>query len=1051
MDEKSITFLYVTNVFSHPYEAHMNINFQTITGQKTGGDKILSGMEAEERIVSGPSKSSNLSKAGYALDIDASGFTDNAYAGHSRSVEDIAGMAQNTDVQNRHNFMALLSNTMSEEDYEKALKDGFDIKDINSAETVNIVDKIKSVLLESGALVAGYNDDLSFEKLKKITGSDAFAKALQDSFHENDIPVTAENAKAAKTAVDQVADIKALDDSAVKYMVQNNMKPTIENIYFASHSTNGLNVMGRGFYAQEAGGYYAQTADSFDWEQLGPQIDKVIEESGLDPKDEATKENAKWMVSQGIPLTADNLEAVITIKAAKLPVTEELGAKATAAAIADGKRAIDGNLSDPTSNLQKAIDIDHKVKEISDDDIKGAIISGKDLTIRNLSGAGTFAEVQTLPENDNRLVLARIQMEEVRLRMTTEANKQLLDRGFSIDTAPIEELIERLKSTLGQMADETTGKAIDEITDVKSVGTSYMMRMTMTRVSVIANGPVDIVGDMADELESASIFKISQRSEELSSKFAKAGEGYEKLMTAPRADLGDSIKKAFRNADDILEDLKEELTDENRRAIRILGYNRMEINEENLEKVRGWDAKLQAVISRIKPGAVLDLIRDGQNPLSMTIEELSQNLDRHSSNSGDQRGKSEEKYARFLYKLEKKNGISSEERTSFIGIYRLFHTLKTTDYQAIGSLLKTGRDMTIGNLLEATRNQKAARHGMDFKVDDEFGGLEERSAGVKIDAQISAAFRFYSAKAEVVYENLEPEKLMQAAPTQETLLPELADNLQAADTDEALEREYVKEQVTRMRQTAQLKAAEPALDELKAAEVETTFNNMEAMIGVRRDRRNGSLWEKMGDIKEKALLTEKMEDDDYQENYVKILGDISDKLSEELMTDNDSYIDVRAISLLQRQISVMTKSAERDSYEVPVEVEGQVVSMHVTLKSEAGTNSRMDASVQTDMYGLITVSLYKEADVIRGMLTTTNSSNQEESEYLESVRSRLCGKLSEKIEGAVAAAENIAILYHAQSGGALATVSSGAREGSNNLQTDTKTLLTMAKAFVEAL
>jgi hypothetical protein len=63
----------------------------------------------------------------------------------------------------------------------------------------------------------------------------------------------------------------------------------------------------------------------------------------------------------------------------------------------------------------------------------------------------------------------------------------------------------------------------------------------------------------------------------------------------------------------------------------------------------------------------------------------------------------------------------------------------------------------------------------------------------------------------------------------------------------------------------------------------------------------------------------------------------------------------------------------------------------------------------------------------------------------------LCGKLSEKIEGAVAAAENIAILYHAQGGGALATVSSGAREGSNNLQTDTKTLLTMAKAFVEAL
>ena len=33
-------------------------------------------------------------------------------------------------------------------------------------------------------------------------------------------------------------------------------------------------------------------------------------------------------------------------------------------------------------------------------------------------------------------------------------------------------------------------------------------------------------------------------------------------MTAPRADLGDSIQKAFRNVDDILNDLDMELTDE---------------------------------------------------------------------------------------------------------------------------------------------------------------------------------------------------------------------------------------------------------------------------------------------------------------------------------------------------------------------------------------------------------------------------------------------------------------------------------------------------------
>ncbi len=1031
----------------------MNINFQTVTGQKTGNESILSGMEATERTVSGQTKTNGASRPGYALDIDASGFTDKAYTKHSRSAEDISAMAQNTDVQNRHNFMALLSNTMSEEDYKKALEDGFDIKEINSEEAVTIVDKIKSVLLEAGVEVSGFNDDLSLDKLKKLTGSEAFANALKDSFSENDIPITPENVKAVKTATEQIEGIKSLDDGAVKFMVQNNMEPTIENIYFAAHSTNGLNASGRGFYAQEMDGYYAQTADSCDWQQLDPQIGKVLDEAGFDQKDLKNWENARWLVTQGIPLTAENLKSLTSIKSVEFPIAIDESVLAGASAIADGKRAIDGNIADPRSNIVKAHQINEQVKAIQDQDIKTVVSNEKPLTINNLTDAKMAPMSADIQENDARLVSARLQVEEIRLKMTTQANKQLLDKGFSIDTEPIENVIKELKEILGNMSEESAGKAVDEITDVKPENTSYIMQMTLSSVSMIARGPADIVGEMADEFESASIFKISARSQTLAQKFEKAGEGYEKLMTAPRADLGDSIKKAFRNVDDILKDLGKEITEENQRAVRILGYNRMEINEENFEKVRSWDQKLQSVIERVKPGAVLDIIRDGQNPLSMTIDQLAQSFDQHSSSKDGEKGKSEDRYAKFLFKLEKKKEITEQEKSSFIGIYRLFHTLKTTDYQAIGSLLKTGQDMTIGNLLGATRNQKAARAGMDYKVDDDFGGLgavEAQSA--RIDEQISAAFRYYSAKADIVYENLEPEKLAVARPTDETLLPDLADSLKAADIDEVLEREYARQQVNTIRQTASLKAAEPALDELKAAQIETTYNNMEAMINVRRDRRNGNIWNKIGDTKERALLTEKLDVDDYEENYLKVLDDISDKLSEELMTSEDQFIDVRAISLMQKQISVMGRSAQSGSFEVPVEIEGQVVSMHVTLKSENNANSRMDASVWTDEYGLLSVSLMKDADKIHGMLTTSNSSNQEESEYLEKVRTRLCSGLSEKIEGAFVDRSDIAILYSAASGaGSFSTVSTRAMEGEKTTQTDTRTLLTMAKAFIEAL
>ena len=978
----------------------MNINFQSIAGQKNPREAILSGMEAEERIVSKTSGRDVVSRTGYAVDINAGAFTDNAYADYSRSIDDISNAAENTDILTRHNFMVLLSNTLSEEDYAKAMEDGFDLKDMAAEDAVTIVDKIKSVLLQSGTVVEGYNDDLSFDKLKKITGSESFAKALSESFSKNDIPLTLESAKSANEAFEQIKDIESLDDSAVKFMVQNDMNATIENVYFAVHSTNGQSAAGRGFYAQEQKGYYAQKAETYDWEQLSPQIDKVIEEAGVDTADENAREDSKWMVSQGIPLTADNLNKLINLKSIEFPVSEEEGANAIAKAISDGKRAVDADLY----------------------------------------------------ENSPKAIMQRLRLEEARLEMTSKVNNALVNSGFEIDMAPMEEFISRLKDILDGFMDESTGKAVDEITDVKPVSArEFAFEFTMSRISLIAEGPAEVVGETAGDPEKNSLYKLSCRSEELTEKFRQAGNEYEKLMTAPRTDLGDNIRKAFGNVDDILADLNIEVNSETQRAVRILGYNRMELTPENIEKVRAWDEKLQATVERLKPGAVFELIKEGKNPLSMTIEELSQNLDQSDEQKGD--GKNEEKYSRFLYKLEHKGGITQEEKTSFIGIYRLFENLKRTDYQAIGSILKTDKEMTIGNLLNATRNQKAAKRGVDVSVDDDFGGIDLKDTGAeKIDKQIETAFVYYRSKAETVIDNLEPEKLMKAQPTDDTLLQKLADDLKKADSDKELDKAYAQEQLKAIRHTASLKAADPATDELILNSLSLSYNNLEAQIAVRRERRNSDLWDKVRDYEEKELLSDSLSEDDYEENYIKLLDDLSDKLSEELTENADSYIDVRAISLMQKQLFVMGKAAEGGSFEVPVEIDGETISMNVTLKNDESKKTRMDARIQTTEYGLITLSLYGEDERISGMLMTTNSQNPDESEYLEKVRTGLCERAADMLPGIGISEADIAILYRAQnrpvSSGA---VSTKAMEGVSESNIETRTLLTMAKAFVKAL
>ena len=285
----SVTFLYHRKLLSYDTktqfrsvhlkdEAYMNINFQTLTGKKTTEDSMYVGMDAEDRINKSAVKSTSMSAV--AVNLDTSLFSNDVYASHTRGTDDISEMAQNTDVMTQHNYMALLSNTMSEEDYKKALEDGFDVKNLNNSETVTILDKIKGVLLESGVEVTGFNDDMSVEKLTKITGSRTLAETIQKEFSKSDIPMTVENVRSAKGAYEEALQIKEPSDGAVKYMVLNNMKPTISNFYLAAHSTNGQNLSGRGFYAQEAGGYYAQKADSINWDSLAPQIDKVLAEAG---------------------------------------------------------------------------------------------------------------------------------------------------------------------------------------------------------------------------------------------------------------------------------------------------------------------------------------------------------------------------------------------------------------------------------------------------------------------------------------------------------------------------------------------------------------------------------------------------------------------------------------------------------------------------------------------------------------------------------------------------------------------------------------------------
>ena len=141
---------------------------------------------------------------------------------------------------------------------------------------------------------------------------------------------------------------------------------------------------------------------------------------------------------------------------------------------------------------------------------------------------------------------------------------------------------------------------------------------------------------------------------------------YEAVGTEVRKDLGDSIKKAFRNVPEILKDLGLDTSEENQRAVRILGYNGMEIKAESIAQVKDCDFYVNQTMAKLKPGTVFEMIRHGENPLDMTMKELSDTADQYNGNQWNHQEQESNNYGEFLWELEQTDGITEEERQSFI-------------------------------------------------------------------------------------------------------------------------------------------------------------------------------------------------------------------------------------------------------------------------------------------------------------------------------------------------------------------------------------------------
>ena len=878
-----------------------------------------------------------------------------------KSFDEIKAKASMKNVSLENNAFAVMATSMSADDVAKMADEGFSPSEMTDSETVTVLDKIKATLVKSGVNIDGFTDDLSKEQIEQIAGSSAYANAIEAALKETALPATIENVTEISEALNVSGELTIPSDDAKKYMINNCPEPTVNNFYIANHSSSADTSANRASYYMDETGYVGKNPTDADIESLSPQIEKIISDAGLSVNEQTINE-AKWLINKDIPLTKENLTNLENLESVSFPLDTETVALSAASALAEGKNAKDGLLSDPESIHIKAAKF---VESLNFDDVAKRRI-----------------------------------LEETRLILTLEASVSLLKKGINLDTKDLEKLVDDLK----QAEKESYAPFLmdnDEV-DIKKYDDELTLKLDVFKQTVIAiehvkTAPLSVVGDVAFSEKTPTLNEVAELSNKAKSEFSKAERSYETMMTMPRYDMGDSIKKAFRNVDDILEDLEIEATRLNEKAVRILGYSGMEITEANIEKAVKAEVAVENVITHMTPARTLKMIRDGFNPLDTDIYELSNELLSEDEDTGNT------KYTEFLYKLEKSSEITESEKSAFIGLYRLFRKIEKSDGKLVGDVIKADAKLTLSNIISASRSDRQV--GTDIKIDDSFGALEKLiTHGESITDQILQGFK-----------------------TKE------------------LNKQYAKEEANEIRNI--ITKEEAIVRALENADSPKSPINMAAANMLLNSR--GTIFkgllkgldEEEKDVFDKEIseLADSFDDEDSVKNAINSFTEKTQEIIKNKAQIADKYIDVKSLKLLNKQLSIINKMADSRTYEVPVIINGSYTSINLKIVNDTENAGKVKAYFETEETGKVSAEFDLRDGKVSGIITTENS-------FFEGVIKEREDSFKEEFKGA---GVEISSMYYVNKRGISVK---GNYTDENDVSTPaTKQLYSVAKAIIKAV
>lgn len=915
------------------------------------------------------------------------------------------------------------SERMTEEDYKDLTEEGITLEECTIEQLERALIRIKAQRMANAESIEQQKQKLDEQSMavKSLASLPGVSKKIVQKLIESNLPVTEANIERISKALDMAGTVTDLSDKGIHYIIKNGLEPTIENLYRAQYS---------GSYYQ----YQQVSADT--WNSLLPQASEIVSNAGMEISEESLS-SAKWLIDHKLPLTEGTLWAYRDLNLIKNNSNEEEIINKAIGALANCNLPESANLS--MADTERLGAVNHLLNNINDEALHLALNTKEniDLNYRDLKAAwkkvqqgneqaeykqvnesmknaqdntigsnSMIADGQVLQQEDIRsidikTITVRRQLEEIRLRLTVESGQRLIKNGIQLETDSLSKIVDGLK----EIEDQYYHNLLKENNVTVSQSNVELLKDTITSLDQLKTMPSYILGSTLANRSIETVDGLLKAGIQCKQTLGKVNEAYEALMTSPRSDMGDSITKAFRNVDAILEDLNLETTTANQRAVRILGYNQITMTEENVLQVKAYDQQVNHMMKSLHPAVTARLIKEGINPLNTPIEQLNlqiQQMKQESEVTGALG--EEEKYSKYLWKLEKEQKITEEEKKSYIGIYRLLHAVDKTRGAAVGAVMKAGQEVTMNNLLAAVRTIK--KGGIEASIDDNFGTLESiTKSRESITDQINAGY--YQNIIKDIKDDIGPGKLASLGTSEDIMnmsIEVLQDKLVSPSPNDSIdndtEQEYWSEKVKDYREL--INNSKEAIHLLNSNQLPVTIQNIQAATDLLSGEQTFyKQWKKItsgmdddytevSSILDSKNLTTSQEDPlsigtisqrliDGMENHNTMLEQYSiiKENVESIITQfyEDPIITMTDIKTLQRisnGMAFLNTLATRESYEIPLAIGDKVTNVNVTILRNTEEAGKVDIGINSENLGKVTVNFSIKKEGLKGFITCDN-------------------------------------------------------------------------------